>query len=62
MSVEKQLLVPLQLQSGLMKDRSWSKMKGEEYSVLFHYKMYLGPDPGTTEVIRNIQLVRSEFP
>lgn len=62
MSIKKQLLLPLQLQSGLMKDGSQSNMKGEEYWVLFPYKIYLGLDPGTTEVIRNMQLVRSQFP
>lgn len=36
-------------------------MKRGNYWVLFNYKMYLGPDPETTEVIRNMQLVRAEF-
>lgn len=61
MIIKKQLLLPLQLKPGLTKDESQSKMKREKYWVLFNYKMYLGPDPGTTEVIRNMQLVRAEF-
>ncbi|KAI1239314.1 Anoctamin-6, partial [Lamprotornis superbus] len=39
----------IRLQPGLMKDGNQSKMKRERYWILFNYKMYLGPDPGTTE-------------
>lgn len=38
-----------------------SKFKGKEYQIFFHYKMYLVPDPGTTEVTRNAQLPRAQF-
>lgn len=38
-----------------------SKFKGKEYQIFFHYKMYLVPDPGTTEVTRNAQLARAQF-
>lgn len=34
-----------------------SKFKGKEYQIFFHYKMYLVPDPGTTEVTRNGSLL-----
>lgn len=53
MIVKKQLFLPLQLQPGLMKDGNQSKMKRERDWVLFNYKIYVGPDPGTTGVIRN---------
>lgn len=59
--VKEQLLSPMQQQCGVRKDGSQSKIKGKEYQIFFHYKMYLVPDPGTTEVTRNVQLARAQF-